>query len=508
MKYTKKWVAFVVGLAIFSLGTNQVLGGAEKQAKVAILPVKIHAPEKMEYLQAGLMDMLASRIGARDKVEILDRNKVAKASKKFKKDLNETTARSLAADLDADYLVSGSITFFGTGGSIDFKVFSRDEAKPPITIYGLVQDMNNLLPRFSQVVDEINAKAFDTSSNLATAWPKQQAQPGPAVAVAPLPTPKTTASEPQPQPEPVPAPLSAAPTPTQPQMASIKQELIHGQPVSSASRQPTLPPVPVTPQENQWKSQKMDHAMLSMDVGDLLGDGGKELVAINRKKVFVYRHSDQGLQKLAEYRGPKGDRLVWVSVADINQNGRDDILVTSQKKLSASRVKASSFVLEWDGKQFSILLQGLDYYLRAVRTAGKPVSLWGQKSASDGSFLPEIYNLAWQNNTLAPVDVLSFPQAANIYNSTRGDVTAQGESETVMINPKRYLLLFDPRGRPIWRSAESYNATENHVRVEIPATDLPQPVEELQYESGRFDPIRNQPEGVKLLLPARAGSID
>ena len=142
MKYTKKWAAFVVGLAIFTICTNQVFVYAEKPAKVAILPVKIHAPEKMEYLQAGLMDMLASRIGGKHNVQILDRKQVAKTFKKFKQDLNETTAISLAEDLGADYIVYGSVTFFGTGGSIDFKVFSGDVAKPPLAVYSLIEDMN------------------------------------------------------------------------------------------------------------------------------------------------------------------------------------------------------------------------------------------------------------------------------------------------------------------------------------------------------------------------------
>jgi hypothetical protein len=63
MNHNKKFVAFFVSLATLLVFASQVFGYSEKPAKVAILPLKIHAPEKMEYLQAGLMDMLASRIG-------------------------------------------------------------------------------------------------------------------------------------------------------------------------------------------------------------------------------------------------------------------------------------------------------------------------------------------------------------------------------------------------------------------------------------------------------------
>jgi hypothetical protein len=145
------------------------------------------------------MDMLVSRIGGKHDVQILDRKQVAKTFKKFKKDLNEKTARSLAEDLGADYLVFGSVTFFGTGGSIDFKVFSGDLAKPPVAVYSLIQDMNNLLPQFSQVVDEMNAKAFDPRSRHLAAGPRPQAQQPQATQAAPLPAPKPAAPEKQAQ---------------------------------------------------------------------------------------------------------------------------------------------------------------------------------------------------------------------------------------------------------------------------------------------------------------------
>ena len=88
MNHNKKFVAFFVSLATVLVCTSQVFGYSENPAKVAILPVKIHAPEKMEYLQAGLMDMLTSRISGKHNVQILDRKQVAKTFKKFKKDLN------------------------------------------------------------------------------------------------------------------------------------------------------------------------------------------------------------------------------------------------------------------------------------------------------------------------------------------------------------------------------------------------------------------------------------
>jgi hypothetical protein len=497
MNHNKKSVAFFVSLATLLVCTSQVFSYAEEPVKVAILPVKIHAPEKMEYLQAGLMDMLASRIGGKHDVQVLDRKQVAKTFKKFKKDLNQTTARSLAEDLGADYIVSGSVTFFGTGGSIDFKVFSRDLAKPPLAVYGLIQDMNNLLPKFSQAVDEMNAKAFDPRSRRVTAGPRPQAQQPQATQAAPLPAPKPAGAESQAQQiQAAPAPVPPETTPTGPKMASIQQELVREKPISTDISKPAIPETTVAPQPGPWKSQELHQAALSMDVGDLLGEGSIQLVTMSRKKILVHRYQAEGLKELAKYRGAKGERFVWVSVADINRNGRDEIFVTSQKKLSASKIKLSSFVLEWDGKQLSVLLKDIDYYLRVERVPGEPARLLGQKSAKDGSFLPEIHHLVWKNNGLAPASFVSAPKSVDLFNASMGDITGHGKTETIMINSNGYLLLLDITGQAVWKSYDSFGSSGNYIETELSRDEFPQPNEEEGY---RFAPTQIEDPNIRRL---------
>jgi len=499
MNHNKKFVAFFVSLATLLLFASQVFGYAEEPAKVAILPVKIHAPEKMEYLQAGLMDMIASRISGKHNVQILDRKQVAKTFKKFKKDLNETTAISLAEDLGADYIVSGSVTFFGTGGSIDFKVFSGDVAKPPLAVYSLIEDMNNLLPQFSQVVDEMNAKAFDTRSRQVVAGPRPQAQQPQATQAAPLPAPKPAGSASQTQqPRAAVAPVPTETTPTGPKMASIKQEVVQQTVALSDTSQPARSATPVAPQPPPWKSQKLKHALVSIAVGDLLGDQANVLVAVSNKDLLVYRYSQGKLRQLAEIPAGKKDHFIWVSVADINQNGRDEIFVTNQRKLSGTQIEHSSFVLEWDGNQFATLARDVDYYLRAVRIPGEPVRLLGQKSADDGTFLPEIYNLVWKNSNLIAESRLSTPKSADIFNAAMGDIIGQGQTETIMITKNGYLFLMDINGHSIWKSYDHFGSTENYLELPLAAKDMPQPSDDIKGDGYRFAPTDIDDPNVKM----------
>jgi hypothetical protein len=503
MNRNKQLVTLLISLAILLLCTNPVVVHAQVPIKVAILPVKIHAAEKMDYLQSGLMDILESHIGGKQGIEILDRNLVVKAFDKFKKDLNETTAGPLAQDLGADYLVAGSVTFFGTGGSIDFEVFAKDPSKSTFTTYKIIKDMNNLLPEFSLLADEISAKAFVARPQPVGAAPVPQARQPEVGTVAPAPTPKAVPLQQQAQPQPSPAPTSAEPSATQLKEAPIQQQLIGEPPPALETRpQNVIGPV-LAPQPEPWKSQKLNYALFSMDVGDIFGDGSRELVAMSRDKIFVYRYKPEGLEQLTVYRGTKHDRFLWVSVADLNRNGRDEIFVASELTGKEFETKVSSFVLEWDGEKFSPLAKEPNLYLRVVRLPGEPPRLLGQKCTKDGNFLPEIHSLVWKNNSLAPGGIIKLPKSADIYNSGTGDITGSGKSETIFIDPKRFLVLTDSRGRPFWRSWESYGATENYVEVEIPARDIPQPIDDLRGEGYRFAPLREKPEGVKYLyLPS------
>jgi hypothetical protein len=275
-------------------------------------------------------------------------------------------------------------------------------------------------------------------------------------------------------------------------MASIKQELVQEKPISTDIRQQAL----VTPQAGPWKSQELPQAALSMDVGNILGDGSKELVTMSRKKILVHRYEAQGLRELAKYRGAKRERFVWVSVADINQNGRDEIYVTSQKKLGASKRKLSSFVLEWDGKQFSPLLKNIDYFLRVERIPNQPARLLGQESTKDGSFSPEIHHLVWKNNALAPVSFVSALKSVDLFNASTGDITGHGKTETIMINSKGNLFLLDSNGQPVWKSYDSFGSSGNFIETELGGDQFPQPNEEEGY---RFAPTQIQDPNVKRL---------
>ena len=127
---------FIVCLVIFSLiisvGQEQVQ--ANDTAKhVLILPFQIHSAKDMTYLEDAIFDMLSSRLEKPGQFNIIKEN--TRAS-----DFSEVSA--LGKQHNADYVVTGSMTFFGDEVSTDARVYEIEKISPVIIFheYGNTSD--------------------------------------------------------------------------------------------------------------------------------------------------------------------------------------------------------------------------------------------------------------------------------------------------------------------------------------------------------------------------------
>jgi TolB-like protein len=83
--------------------------------KVAVLPVVIHTQDGHDYLQDGLGDMLRARLERVRGITVLRIDGPEATTS------DAQAARELARARDADYVVFGSFTQFGTGASLDMQ---------------------------------------------------------------------------------------------------------------------------------------------------------------------------------------------------------------------------------------------------------------------------------------------------------------------------------------------------------------------------------------------------
>lgn len=106
-------LAWVLACAL--AGTPRAADAApgDERARIAILPIVVYSIGEDDYLQLGLGDMLASRIGRDGRLSVVQVREPEAAT------TDADAARDAAEAAGADFVLFGSFTRFGEGASLD-----------------------------------------------------------------------------------------------------------------------------------------------------------------------------------------------------------------------------------------------------------------------------------------------------------------------------------------------------------------------------------------------------
>jgi TolB-like protein len=436
-------------LATILVCLSATAGLAQQQApalsKVAIFPFTMNTPSDLAYLKDGIRDMLTSRLVWQGKVQIIDRAATDQAVRTRKNALAPEEAVALGKGLKADYVLFGSVTAMGKAVSIDAKMLSTSGGTEPVDLYTQANSLDEVIPKVNQFAEEINRKAFGRTTDSAA---------------------KSTEVD-----------LSA----------NMNPELLIPSMMQPGSKVSYLNPnfMEITPegalrQPGLWRSQTFNAGMLGMDIGDLDGDGKQELVAVTYNTVTVYQRQEGGLRAVAVYTGDKMDRFVWVSVADINRDGRSEIFVTDlrRRNLFGNTVEKvgqgadvdwdpSSLVLSFSAGKLTVLAERAPYMINAVELTKRGKVVIGQQKGKDTTFRPEIHELQLQGRELKPLVTLPLPSRCNVFNFAKADINGDGVDEVVVIDQENRLLVLSGGGDQLWKGSSRFGATTNLIEGKV-----------------------------------------
>jgi len=419
---------------IFLLATIPLLvapfgSAAEAPKKVAILPFQMNAPEDLNYLREGIMDMLASRLAWEGKVAVVEKQVVKEALAGHQGPLNETAARKVGSKLEVDYALFGSLTVFGESVSIDAKMVALKEENPPVTVYAQTKGLSDVIPRINDFAQEINNKIFGRGT------------------------------------------AAVAATPAQPRFSKAHPETIMSGPALGPSKSDDTGSFvslesKATSDSDLFRSQRLKFPVNGMDLGDVDGDGRPEIVLIsNYNEVLVYQWDQGRLNKRGSFEGSGRDRMVWICLLDANRDGKDEIYVSN---LRGQRL--SSYVLEWQGEQLKELASEVEWYFNRLTVPGKDTILLGQKKNPQDIFMAGVYHLQFAGGGYEPLGGISLPRGTNVFNFAQGDLDGDGKDETVFIGAEEKLYLIDDDGNRLWNSREYYGATSNILQGASPTS--------------------------------------
>lgn len=399
-------------------------GAAEKTGRIAFLPFATHAAKDMGYLGGAVRDMLASRLAAELNLAVVDKARVDAALAGMEPPAQAEGLTALAGSLEADYLVSGSITALGSALSLDARVFAASQGRSQ-SFYATAKDESAIIPAIDSLAWDIGEKVFQ--------------RPRPATALL---QPAAPAAQP------------AQPSPGQYATPHPERAL-----AGRAGGSPFIYSRGATGVFDFSKSQNMKLSLQFMEMADLDGDGSEEIILADRTSVQIMKRDGARLSKVGQIAGPTGYRIHAISVADLNGNGIPEIYVSA-----ADHQNPNSFAFEWKGAdQAEYLFKDARWYVRAMALPGQGTVLLGQRSEVNRAVAPGLFRLEMKNNGVQIAGSLDYPAGINLFDFTVADLDNDGSMEIIAIDQYDRLQVLRSGGSLLWKSDEFFGGTTRFI---------------------------------------------
>jgi TolB-like protein len=418
MKISFKWL-----VCLFCLIATASQSWAVGEKKVAVLPFTVHSAENIDYVRQGVGDMLSSRISVNEKIEVVNKESVLAAVKETGgKELTLADVYGLGKKLNADFVVWGSITKIGNSLSIDGKLVDIAAYKAAVAITTQSPTMDEVIPKINEFAQKIEAHILGTPPPVAGPSPAQQQ-------------------------------IIVSRQPPAPQ-ATREAEIISGMKGSKkgtftgAMNPDFINAAQPLDSKTFWKSQELPYEFRGMDIGDVNGDGLNETVMIDVNSVFIYQKKGEQFTLIQKITGKSYENFIAVDVADINQNGVKEIIVSSYSgKILNSRV------IEFRDGKFITIASDLRWFLRVINNASGAPILLGQRMGMDKAFNTPIYEIRWQNGEYREGQKMRIPEGLSVYGLTLDRLGASGTEKIIALSADDYLYVYDQTDKPLSKVA-------------------------------------------------------
>jgi len=227
----------------------------------------IYSQENLDYLREGIYDILTSRITVEGRIVVIERSAVERALYEEKPTrLDEAAATKIGMKIGADYIVLGSITKVGDYISLDARLVSITEEKPPLTAFTQHKGIDDVMVKIGDFAQDIGYKILGRRT-----------------------------------------------------MAGRPGDLRQGRGIERLDRDSI----------DYKKSQTFGFEIKGLDIGDVDGDGKNELVVMDNNNLYIFKYDGEKLRFFQKIEQGFEHNFLTLDVADLNRNGHAEIIVTS-----------------------------------------------------------------------------------------------------------------------------------------------------------------------------------
>lgn len=183
---------------------------------------------------------------------------------------------------------------------------------------------------------------------------------------------------------------------------------------------------------------------------DVNGDGAAEVLISGNTVVYPYTVTPTALDPALEGAFIKSSILethVWLDAADLDKDGRDEVVVTT---INGNNVPYT-YIYAFKDKAFHQIWKAAGMFGRVIDG-----ELWGQKNANDGGFSGSPFKVNWRDGG-QPKDAtgIDLPAGVNLYDFIFVN-TSTGQTAVLAYDGSEWLNLYGTDGTLLWRSSEKY----------------------------------------------------
>lgn len=412
---------------------------AQEAKTFAVLPFSVHGPQEYQYLSQGIQSMLTSRLTWPENFTPLDAGAIKKAAATLPADAG--AAEKIRKTLGVDYLFWGALTVMGQECSLDVNTIDPKGANQPRPVQ---TQLNQVIPSLETVAADINGQVFG-------------------------------------KPE-------SATAKSQPVVQPMNQGLIVNETQSgTAYANPSLKYQEADTSMGRWRSQTLPFASRGMVVCDGDGDGKNEVFLMTDTALIAYKVSEGEMRQLAEMALPKGRNCVRLNSMDLNRDGRHELIIAA-----AMDKDPKSFIVEFDGKNFSMQQDFIPYFLGVLNMPPTfSPTLVGQTVGRVKYMDSTIHQMIKTAGKYEPGPAVNLPLGGTVFNVTF--LPLEGDYQIIMIDDSDRMRVFSSTGALLTVTEETYAGSNLGVEYTEAPIGLASPSANVVPPDKVFIPLRALP---------------
>jgi hypothetical protein len=397
---------------------------ANKQYQIVFSTFDSSSAGSYSYLKDSIRAMLASRLAASDRVNVLDKTFSQQELISLKKKGSQQ-ALSIGGE-NADYLVTGALFSLTSGLEVQVDLYPLAPEQETLHFSVLSPTPDTLIADVGQLSRDIAQTAFGDRLTTLGEETKSVDVGGNSGFVTVHPE------------------------------AAYKKNLYTGTVIGVAGSGVT------TRGRGAQMNTTMPVDMRAMAVGDVTGDGDKEILLLSGRDLKLFSTKGNVIVQVAETALPSTIVSHAINLADLDGDGKEEIYLSGTDGLYVS-----SMIIKYDTTGgFQTVSRNIPWYLRPLFIPGKGWQLAGQQRGMDKIALvsPGVYLLTLDPKyKLAKGERVALPTSVNLFDFVYADLDGDGFHEIVVVDQKEKLRVYNPGNELMWVSQKNFGGSKIYL---------------------------------------------